>query len=154
MESKMNLLQELNEMKEPTTEDLPDSDDVMDEIENMLRGVAARASKYQTKDSSSAAAPDSSRFRASHSGKVELAMNVTSHGYGGATTRYNIALKIGTAIGRENVSKVKKDIQDEFDGLASDYGVEGKTIKTSDGKRITLRDSDGTNYKTVGVTVS
>jgi hypothetical protein len=147
----MKLQEVLNEQDD---QDLPSSGEVLGEVEDMLRAVAARSSKYQTKDSSSPSAPDSSKFRASHSGKVEFAENVTTHGYGGFETKYVLALKIGTAIGSSNVEKVMQDVESEFEGLAIDNGAEGHTIKTSDGKRITLRDSSGSNYVTMGVSVS
>ena len=147
-----------DELDDLTEDDgqLPSANIVLNQVTIILEEIVGRYSNMQTGDSSSASAPDTSKFTASHSGKLKLVTNATSYGYGGTQTNLLVAIQIGSAMGRDTVNEIQEEAKSEFLDLSSSYGQQGGKIKANNGdKTVTFiwRESDGSNYSTSGVSI-
>lgn len=154
-EDNINGIQEM-QISEIEKRQLPSANEILKEISLMLEGMVARHGHKQTDDTSSRSAPDTSKFRASHSGKLKVATNVTLHGYAGFKTNLVIALQIGTALGHETVKEIQAEAKEEFLGIMRDYGQDGDSIKVKKGELMATlywHESSGSNYSTSGVSM-
>ena len=143
----------INEMEEQ----LPSARSIVDQFEDEIRSIAARYSNQQTKDTSSPSGPNSATFRASHSGSVEVAHNVTLHYYGGMTTRMLVSLKIGGALDWKLAAKIAEEVEEAWMDIIRDYdNPQGKSVTARNGNNIvhlSFRSKDGSNYNTAGITM-
>lgn len=84
------------------------------DVHKLFAKVAKKYEKNQVADSSHPAGPDTSKFRASSSGKITHEQNVVTHRGPGGMFRdvHQHFLKIGTGVDNDTRKKIIKDIHD------------------------------------------
>jgi hypothetical protein len=145
-----------NDMRldEISTGEYPQARLVLNKITYMLTKIANDWKDSTTKDTSSPAGPNSATFTASHSGQLNVAKNVTIHGYAGHQEQLLVALQIGSAIDHSTITKIEAEAKAEFIALARGYGQDTNWITCQNGEDViqfNWRAKDGSNYSTSGV---
>ncbi len=137
-----------------TVENVPYFDEIVDVIENNLKQFAEEMMEYETDDTSHPSAPDTTKFRASSSGKIKLVTNHTLFGEYHSRTNYPMAVLIGGNVNMEVYNNAVDDLH-EF----AEYFPHKKSGKllyhfpTKDNITVVMAIEYGTNYSTYGYTV-
>lgn len=117
--------------------------DVMKKLDAIMQKAAKYGEQFITKDSSSPGGPDTTKFRASHSGQVAFERNVRA---GQHNTVYPGFLKIGTGLADGGNLKVwnffKKEVQQY---IKTDMGSMSTKIECPDGT-ISISPHHGSNW--------
>jgi len=104
---------------------------------------------HEVPDSSTPAAPNSSVFRASVSGRISAGSVIIPTNWGGQH-HYQVFVKIGSGVDTTVKNKIKQQFHEKVNkALGAD--VTSGTFETSDGKRFNLGVESGSNWGGVGV---
>lgn len=121
------------------------------------KSTAAQYKRYETAGKSVPSAPDSSKFRATVSGMVEVGPVTIHQSFSGLSHHYQVFIKIGSAIESKKAKEIRDDFLGEFDdsldnAIDGDVGLKlNTTYECSDGKRFTIGTTDGSNWGGIGV---
>ena len=128
--------------------------DVIQEIQDNMKALVSKYKSHEAKTDSIAAAPDTTKFRATRSGMIDFERNVHIHGgqYGVPKTHAyfikiggNVDSKISKKIGEE----LAQDIDDFNDASDSVFKIPG-TLACADGY-VMLQEEHGTNWGGFGL---
>jgi homoserine dehydrogenase len=119
----------------------------------VMKKLEKEGQKVVTEPKTHAAAPDTSKFRTTAQGFVELADNVTIHGSYNMSNTYNKFLKIGSAIHTGDKQALVNKFFKELKKYVPEYGTENTHIKCSDGKQISIAYTYGSAWGGIGVRV-
>jgi hypothetical protein len=128
--------------------------DLAQRLYNILEGVCETGQQYQTKSDSIPSAPNTSVFRASRSGVVNMDRNVVIYGEYGSHVMYPVFLKIGGALSIEHKQLLRTQFIDHLTPLVDEVATENTHIECSDGTTVSIRFAHGTNWGGIGYRVS
>lgn len=130
-------------------------DHVIERMDTYFRTLSVQYMKHEVEDTSSPAAPDTSKFRASHSGKIKVTRNTPILSSPSRAVSA-VTLQVGSAIALDVYKDIKSQVinyaKTKFGAtVRKNYeGSEEATIECVDG-RILVYSQYGTNYSQIFV---
>lgn len=129
-----------------------DADEFMKHMDLEMKKIADKYAHEVKQTSSRPAGPDTSKFRATVSGMIQVEHNVHVHGgqYGSPKT-YKVFLKIGGGIDYKITKKIKEEVMDLVEELIDvPHNFKIPCTLYLDDQIVQMSEEDGSNWGGVG----
>ena len=147
----IQLLLETKEMLNVNAKFEMSASDVLEEVADILYELEQKYKRNEVKSTSTASAPDTTKFKAVKEGMIRAEENVVTHSYGGIS-KWRYFLKIGGAVDPSVVNQIHKDFSKELAQLVegNEVGIQSTVIYCSD-KKVIVSKIEGSAWGGIGV---